>query len=129
MPFRIFLVLVFAACGLVACRSSLDESVQAYQAEEWRKVSDEDRKICASNGGAYEAVGMVGAPSCVVPYLDAGKACRDSSDCEGKCTVELSNNRKLDGNRTSGFCEVNNAHFGCFAEILDGVEQPGLCVD
>jgi hypothetical protein len=122
------LALAVASLTLSSCQESFESGIQRHQAKEWSRISKGDLAVCRSKGGTYKGVGIFGTPSCVIPYSDAGKVCRDSSDCVGKCTIEL-DQTKGESQRTSGFCEADNAHFGCFAEIVNGVEQPGICVD
>ena len=77
---------------------------------------------------AMTIIGMLGCYQCVVTYTDAGKACQDSSDCQGKCknTGEF-----LDANAKtqSGQCASDSSPFGCYQAIEEGVTQPAICVD
>lgn len=87
---------------------------------------------CTAAGGTIREVGLLGHPACEVPTSDAGKICRDSKDCEGRCLVE-----DWDGDRppsvgtpAAGQCEASNLTFGCFAEVRRGrIASLFLCVD
>lgn len=85
-------------------------------------------QACTAKGGAFSQQGMLGCYQCVVSYRDAGKACQDSSDCQGKCknTGEF-----LDANAKtqSGQCASDSSPFGCYQTIEEGVTQPAICVD
>ena len=85
-------------------------------------------QACAAKGGAFSQQGMLGCYQCVLIYTDAGKACQDSSDCQGKCknTGEF-----LDANAKtqSGQCASDSSPFGCYQTIEEGVAQPAICVD
>ena len=85
-------------------------------------------QACTAKGGAFLQQGMLGCYQCVVTYSDAGKACQDSSDCQGKCknTGEF-----VDANAKtqSGQCASDSSPFGCYQMIEAGVAQPAICVD
>ena len=74
---------------------------------------------------------MFGIPACVVPYADAGEACTDSSECEGRCLVDLTNTdaNPAVGSSATGICEADTDPCGCWYEVLDGTTQQGLCAD
>lgn len=96
--------------------------------------SDFNILMCKIRGGKYEAVGMRGSLMCVFSYSDAGKKCRDSSDCKGRCLLtenspeyfEWENNRDIS---VTGNCEKENNSFGCFASIIDGHSDGFWCSD
>lgn len=85
-------------------------------------------QACGVKGGTFLQQGRLGCYQCVVTYTDAGKACQDSSDCQGKCknTGEF-----LDANAKtqSGQCASDSSPFGCYQTIEEGVTQPAICVD
>ncbi|EPX58743.1 hypothetical protein D187_003704 [Cystobacter fuscus DSM 2262] len=65
---------------------------------------------------------------CVIPYADAGKACRDGDDCQGSCRYTADGQPPADAPVT-GTCQVSNDPCGCFATVEDGKLQAALCVD
>ena len=85
-------------------------------------------QACTAKGGAFSQQGMLGCYQCVVSYADAGKACQDSSDCQGKCknTGEFIENG---AKNQSGQCASDSSPFGCYQTIEEGVAQPAICVD
>ncbi|MCX7206480.1 MAG: hypothetical protein NT086_10950 [Proteobacteria bacterium] len=83
---------------------------------------------CAQEGGEMKQGGIMGHTLCVKPYPDAGKICRDTTDCQGKCLSELGTPIVADGKQT-GHCQSNTMPFGCYAEVKNGNIGPGLCVD
>lgn len=89
---------------------------------------NETVQACTAKGGAFSQQGRLGCYQCVVDYTDAGKACQDSTDCQGKCknTGEfIAANVKTQ----SGQCASDSSGFGCYQTIEKGVAQPAICVD
>ena len=85
-------------------------------------------QACAAKGGTFSQQGMLGCYQCLLSYTDAGKACQDSSDCQGKCksTGEFIENG---AKNQSGQCASDSSPFGCYQTIEEGVAQPAICVD
>jgi len=92
--------------------------------------NEADQKACAEFGGNYTQAGLLGYYSCFVDYADGGKTCSDLSDCEGRCMATNASGFDPDasGGQT-GKCQLTDSPFGCYSEIIEGVVQPGLCVD
>ena len=91
-------------------------------------LPNETVQACTAKGGAFSQQGRLGCYQCVVNYTDAGKACQDSTDCQGKCknTGEfIAANVKTQ----SGQCASDSSGFGCYQTIEKGVAQPAICVD
>ncbi|QCI92707.1 hypothetical protein [Novosphingobium sp. EMRT-2] len=84
---------------------------------------------CAASGGFLERRGRLGAELCVHRYADAGKACHDKADCQGRCIADREGGLPAAGEPASGKCQADDRLFGCFAEVRDGKAQPGLCID
>ncbi|WP_304187611.1 hypothetical protein [Phenylobacterium aquaticum] len=87
-----------------------------------------DAKACAAKGGTIRPVCMRGLPACVIPYRDAGKACADRSDCQGRCLYQGDRPADRDAPVT-GQCQATSNPCGCFAEVEHGRYLRGLCVD
>lgn len=87
-----------------------------------------DKDACAAKGGEVRQEGMLGTWRCTVPYGDAGKSCRDKSDCEGKCLLPPES-EAVTGEEATGACQATDSPFGCYAEIVDGKIAAALCVD
>ena len=85
-------------------------------------------QACMAKGGAFLQQGRLGCYQCVVNYSDAGKACQDSTDCQGKCknTGEFIESGTKNH---SGQCASDSSGFGCYQTIEKGVAQPAICVD
>ena len=75
---------------------------------------------CKARGGDIRPVCRRHVPTCVVRYADAGKACTDKSDCQGRCLV---------GSEGTGQCEVDDDPCGCKIEMKGGKQAGGRCVD
>lgn len=88
-------------------------------------MSAEKRTACTASGGTIERRGRIGAEVCVHTYADAGKACTDSSQCEGKCVGAMGPETQ----QTAGSCQKDDHLFGCYAEILGGKPANAICVD
>ena len=89
---------------------------------------NETVQACTAKGGAFSQQGRLGCYQCVVTYTDAGKACQDSTDCQGKCknTGEFI---EANAKTQSGQCASDSSAFGCYQTIEKGMAQPAICVD
>lgn len=83
-------------------------------------------EVCIAKGGSFGPAGLLGADRCTLPYSDAGTVCSDSSQCEGRC---YAGDFDAAGYAGKGQCQADDNPFGCNSEIVDGIVQPGLCVD
>ena len=91
-------------------------------------LPDAEREACEAGGGSVERRGMMGSEMCVRPYADAGKACTDESQCEGRCIAEGRVGAPPD-EKVTGICQRDDALFGCFGLVENGTISSGLCVD
>lgn len=89
-----------------------------------------DRDACEAQGGEVRQEGLLGLYRCVLPYADAGKECRDSDDCMGKCLAQddITDYDAAPG-EARGVCQATDSPFGCYAEVVDGDVGAALCVD
>jgi len=63
----------------------------------------------------------------VVAYADAGKTCRDKSDCSGRC---LATGEVAAGAAAAGVCQRDaSENFGCRQWIENGVARGTICID
>lgn len=127
---RIFLIaafLVLSACapsGATQSEPPRDESTVP------TGPSVLDAKACTDRGGNWRRVCMRGNWSCVMPYADAGKVCRDKKDCTGRCQYQGKGDAMPPaGTPATGVCQRNSDPCGCFTEVRDGKVVGGLCVD
>lgn len=84
-------------------------------------------QACEAKGGTYRRVCLMGEWSCVMPYKDAGKACTDGDQCEGK-QCRFSGDAKP-GDSVTGACVRTSDPCGCFGLVEGGKLQGVLCVD
>ena len=89
--------------------------------------SIESEKVCDKQGGKWKKIGRQQAYACVLSANDAGKTCKDSSECEVACVTE---NKKMEaGLKANGVCLESTDLFGCKAYVSNGVVEHTLCVD
>jgi hypothetical protein len=120
--FFVFFVLLLAACNSLH-EQRMNSSLDKFRASESTNI---DHAKCKAEGGTVKGVGMLGTPSCVIPYSDANKTCSDSKECQGACTTEPTKS----GTTVTGKCSVDSASiFGCYSVISNGKAEAGLCVD
>jgi hypothetical protein len=81
---------------------------------------------CSARGGTIQPVCLSGHLTCVVPYRDGGKRCRDKRDCTGDCLYEGSEPAPA---TAVGSCQRTNDPCGCKARIKQGTVQSVVCVD
>lgn len=135
MTFRALAVVSILAL-LSSCTSpsgSIADAAAQASAGGPRKASEAERADCSARGGAIVARGMLGSATCAVPYADAGKVCRDKSDCQGECraTAGAGASPIRQGDTVVGRCDADSqAGFGCFSLVSNGrAAQPEICVD
>ena len=102
-----------------------EKTIEDLRAESLAAV---DKDACAANGGEVRQEGLLGTWRCVTPFPDAGKACRDKADCEGKCLLPPDASAATD-EEAIGACQANDSPFGCYAEISGGRVMAAICVD
>jgi len=89
--------------------------------------TDTAQSACTAQGGRLERVGRAQTVQCVVPYADAGQACRSGSECDaGVCqgAVEASGQASV-----TGQCQASNMAFGCYTRVNNGRAEAAICVD
>lgn len=74
--------------------------------------------MCSARGGKWTRVCMAGALMCVVPTVDANKACRSGRDCKQGC-LDVGNEPDAEGLIT-GRCKSDTNPCGSFYYIEDG---------
>jgi hypothetical protein len=128
---RIFLIAVAVILALGACappQSSAAGDPPRDQSTSPDGPSVADAKACSDRGGTWRRVCLMGTWSCVMPYSDGGKSCKDKKDCQGQCRYQGEGVLEP-GSPVTGVCQRNSDPCGCFAEVRDGKLQPTLCVD
>src|SRR5947208_3148384 len=82
---------------------------------------------CISLGGTWRRAGMRGEEICDVPTKDAGRDCRDSSECLSACVAP---EKAHSGQRVVGKCYGSFLTLGtCLARVSGGVAQVPHCSD
>jgi hypothetical protein len=81
-----------------------------------------DDVACAARGGTIRSVCRIQRLAGVFAYEDAGKACTDGDQCEGRCVVLTGDGSK------GGVCEADSDPCGCTTELIGGVPS-SICVD
>ncbi len=92
-----------------------------------RDMSAADKAACTSAGGTVQRRGRLGMEQCVRAFADAGKACTDTSQCQGKCVGSAG--AASASEKVSGQCQADDRLFGCYSEIRDGKAAYAICVD
>ncbi|WP_082835877.1 hypothetical protein [Croceicoccus bisphenolivorans] len=121
-------ILLFAA----ACTQAVaDEPVPADEiaapdAQAPVSAGAADAESCKAAGGFLDQRGRMQSLICVHPYADAGNACTDNQQCDGKCVTAVDDGP--DG-EVVGSCQADDALFGCYAEVVDGKVVRAICVD
>ena len=125
MAFRsISAFLIVLAIGATACAQS---KAAPKPPPAPAATAEVDAQACAAQGGVVRKVCMRGIPRCVVPYSDAGKQCRDSDECQGRCLIDGKAGQV--GAPAVGYCQKEDDPCGCFTTVEDGKISSGLCVD
>lgn len=125
---RIWLVLaacVLAGCGSIA-HTGYGLSRHSLPDRHFGPVAETEVE-CSSVGGAWESRETAVRQRCSVPTPDAGRACRDHSECAGLCIAPAGVEA---GSPTEGVCHnTYNLGFTCLAGVSNGVAETALCVD
>ena len=91
------------------------------------------KETCEAAGGVWGRVGLSLNEKCNLPTSDAGKECSSSSDCQGSCIAELSQeewDRAAKGIvYTNGKCSAWKIVVGCRAFVEGGKVEGILCID
>jgi hypothetical protein len=135
-------VVAFALSG---CDSITPRGDQRRLADEQPNMVASKRRIqteleCARAGGNWRKACIAQIEICVMPHHDAGKKCRNSSECEGRCVTDLTAHCDGAGRCTepavpntgdlvTGMCQRDDAPCGTFIEIKDGRAQPAYHID
>lgn len=94
-----------------------------------KRATKAERAKCEAVGGVVGPGGMLGYDQCVQPYADAGKACKGSEDCEGRCFLSPDSDSDMGQPTEDGVCQADDSPFGCYTEVNEGVGQYAICVD
>ncbi|TNE56597.1 MAG: hypothetical protein EP340_11400 [Alphaproteobacteria bacterium] len=131
------LLLLLGSCSIDEFQER--QVLRDLEIERQHNLAEIDVDKCAVEGGDIDYRGMFGMPMCVIPFEDAGKACTDSSECQGICMVDADGGtpdnpseykRAMSGEGPIvGSCEPDDKTFGCFGEVINGKIASAICVD
>ena len=123
------LVLMSVACAAPA-PPPVDNGPISIEDARRKSWDDIDHRACNAMGGKVRQDGMMGLYRCVTPFADAGKICRDNSDCMGQCRTsdDVTDYNAAPGTQV-GKCQVNDSPFGCYGTVERGTAGGMLCVD
>jgi hypothetical protein len=90
-------------------------------------LTAQQRAACKAKGGNPVHVRFY-LESCVWPTTDAGKACRNTSACQGICEAPFGTAR---GKRVEGTCSAQAADIrgGCVNEVVAGRSTGDFCAE
>jgi len=90
---------------------------------------------CGARGGAMAYRGRTIEPVCVIQTKDAGKSCSASTECEGRCLIDIDKARDEEWRSiavsapAAGVCSAEELHFGCYIPIERGAAGHPVCAD
>ncbi len=94
-----------------------------------------DKAACESVGGKWGRIGIALQDGCNLPTSDAGRVCANSTECQGLCIADLSQNDydRVRYNRvaipTQGQCAPWRITVGCVPLVRQGLVTQILCLD
>lgn len=84
--FCIAATLLMAVC---LCSSAVSDEVKPKAPAASANPLGTTAKACRAKGGRMEPVCRSRAVACVVRYSDAGKVCKNTSECQGGCYIDF----------------------------------------
>ncbi len=87
----------------------------------------DSREQCSKLGGTWRRAGLMQLEVCDVPTRDAGKTCRDSSECESLCVAQDGANASQ---ASTGQCYKSFLTVGkCLSIVANGRISTAQCSD
>ena len=109
----------------------LEEAIQYLKDKETSDLKSPSNQVdCETRSGQWNEDDL----KCYVATTDGETECNDSSQCQGYCTVDLSEISEqfiLEGQsvETSGKCSENIFKYGCLAIVDEGLVNEIICLD
>ena len=131
MSIQKFLVAA-AFAVLCACAPKVDTAETNVPATETAaSVASDSTDVanCAARGGVVDTVGRMQRQVCRIPFADAGKTCRNKTDCAGRCIYDREEGGGEPTGAVTGKCQQYATQFGCFSEVDGGKIKSTICVD
>ncbi|MFZ9396204.1 MAG: hypothetical protein ACO25F_09120 [Erythrobacter sp.] len=89
-------------------------------------MTAEEKRACRAEGGKPFTLGPAHGQYCQRRYADGGRACTDSSQCEGKCEAKSMRTDEAENDPpVVGMCQRVYPKQGCTIEVIDG-RTPGM---
>ena len=125
---KLLTAVVFLALAACVAPSAPQDATPAVSPPATQTAATDDPAACAARNGTIRAVCRMQVRTCVIAYRDAGRACSDNADCEGKCL--LKDDAPVDRNvRVTGMCQASSNPCGCRTEVDGGRVTASICVD
>ena len=129
-PQKFFVVAAFAMlCGCAPKAEIAETDAPVTQAAAGAASDSTDVASCAARGGVVDTVGRMQRQVCRIPHADAGKTCRNKSDCAGRCIYDREEGGGEPAGAVTGQCQQYATQFGCFSEVDGGKITSTICVD
>lgn len=90
-----------------------------------RAMTEAEKTDCIANGGLMARGGKAQVETCRSRFADGGKACTDSSQCQGGCNGDRV---RPGASHPVGQCNTHSGQFGCQSYLAKGVVHD-ICVD
>lgn len=117
------IAIVISMLSIAGCASQ-DSRAASSKAKKSPTASTQEE--CATVGGTWRKVGMLRTEACDIPTKDAGKACRDSAECESVCVADPD----ASGDGVNGHCYRSYLTVGtCLTLVRDGKVDTAQCAD
>jgi len=124
---KLILLSIFIAFGLLSACTHVTTKKHISVAPVAKPVIPQNESECLAKGGHWASIGLPGTPArCDLKATDGGKACTDSSQCQGEC---MAPDGASEGRRADGICSEYILNFGCTRRIEGGRVGAEICAD
>jgi hypothetical protein len=121
------IVTLLAALAAAACAPIVPPAGPATPLHEVSSpVPADSEAACATQGGAWRPICLLGKPACVLTYADAGMPCTDGAQCAGNC---IAPGPLAPDKPAQGVCTTTSDPCGCKQFVENGKAGYPLCID